>query len=80
MIKNNFQYLSKLCKGIVSQRKIQNLQYKDMLNNMVEVSKVNPDMTDEIMYKTCVQFFSDGYESASQVMILGRENLQSSNY
>ena len=38
-----------------------------MLNNMVEVSKVNPDMTDEIMYKTCVQFFSDGYESASQV-------------
>ena len=55
-----------------------------MLNNMVEVSKVNPDMTDEIMYKTCVQFFSDGYESASQVdnekTKKQRENLQSSNF
>ena len=38
-----------------------------MLNNLIEVSKINPDMTDEIMYKTCVQFFSDGYESAAQV-------------
>ena len=62
-----FQYLSKLCKGIVGQRKNQNLQYKDMLNNMVEVSKINPDMTDEIMYKTCLQFFSDGYDSAALV-------------
>jgi len=61
------KYLSKLCMGIVGQRKNQNLQYKDMLNNMVEVSKINPDMTDEIMYKTCVQFFSDGYESAALV-------------
>jgi len=61
------KYLSKLCKGIVAQRKNQNLQFKDMLSNMVEVSKINPDMTDEIMYKTCVQFFGDGYESASLV-------------
>ena len=53
--------------GIVGQRKNQNLQYKDMLNNMVEVSKINPDMTDEIMYKTCLQFFSDGYDSAALV-------------
>jgi len=62
------KYVSKLCKGIVTQRKSQNLQYKDMLNNMIEVSKVNPEMTEEIMYKSCVQFFNDGYETASLVL------------
>jgi len=62
------KYLSKLCKSLVSQRNSQNLQYNDMLNNLIEVYKVNPDMTDEILYKTFVQFFSDGYESASLVL------------
>ena len=51
----------------MAQRKNQNLQYNDMFNNLIEVYKVNPDMTDEILYKTFVQFFSDGYESASLV-------------
>ena len=36
---------------------------------MIEVSKVNPEMTEEIMYKSCVQFFNDGYETASLVTI-----------
>ena len=45
----------------------QKLQYNDMLNNLIEVSKVNPDMTNEVMAKTCVQFLSDGYESAAMV-------------
>ena len=49
----------------MKQRKNQNLQYKDMFNNLIEVSKVNPDMTEEIMYKTAVQFFTDGYDSAA---------------
>ena len=38
-----------------------------MLNNLIEVASINSDMTDEIMYKTCIQFFSDGYWTASQV-------------
>ena len=59
--------MEKLIKDVVAQRKKQNLQYNDMLNNLIEVSKVNPDMTEEIMSKTAVQFFSDGYESASLV-------------
>ena len=37
-----------------------------MLNNLIELSKINPDMTEEMMIKTCVQFFGDGYETASQ--------------
>ena len=52
---------------MVKARKDQNLQYNDMLNNLIEVSKEHPEMTEEIMYKTCIQFFSDGYESAGMV-------------
>ena len=62
--------MSKLCREVIRQREKQNLQYNDMLNNLIELSKINPDMTEEMMIKTCVQFFSDGYESASQVQFL----------
>ena len=61
------QYLTKLTSDIVKRRGEQKLQYNDMLNNLIEVSKVNPDMTNEVMAKTCVQFLSDGYESAAMV-------------
>ena len=50
-----------------------------MLNNLIEVSKINPDMTDEILYKTFVQFFGDGYESASQVNAMCMEDERSIN-
>ena len=63
-----FQFISNLCKSVVKTRKDQNLQYNDMLNSLIEVSKEHPEMTEEIMYKTCVQFFTDGYESAGMVM------------
>ena len=49
----------------MSQRENQQNNHKDVLNNLV--SKINQDMTEEILYKTFVQFFGDGYESASQV-------------
>ena len=61
------QYIANLCKSVVKTRKDQNLQYNDMLNSLIEVSKEHEEMTEEIMYKTCIQFFSDGYESASMV-------------
>ena len=61
------QYLQKLCKELINQRENQSNNHKDMLNNLIEVSKINPDMTEEILYKTFVQFFGDGYESAAQV-------------
>ena len=62
-----FQYIANLCKSVVKARKDQNLQYNDMLNNLIEVSKEHPEMTEEIMYKTCIQFFSDGYETSGMV-------------
>ena len=66
----DFQYISNLCKSVVKQRLDQKLQYNDMLNSLIEVSKEHPEMTEEIMYKTCIQFFSDGYESAGMVRII----------
>ena len=66
----HFQYISNLCKSVVKQRLDQKLQYNDMLNSLIEVSKEHPEMTEEIMYKTCIQFFSDGYESAGMVRII----------
>ena len=49
------------------QRENQNNNHKDILNNLIEVSKINPDMTEEILYKTFVQLFGDGYETAASV-------------
>ena len=54
----------------MSQRQNQQNNHKDILNNLIDVSKINPDMTEEILYKTFVQFFGDGYESASQVQMM----------
>jgi len=51
----------------VRQRRSARLQYRDVLNSLIEVAAEHVEMTDEIMYKTCVQFFTDGYETASQV-------------
>jgi len=68
LVNKNFEkYISNLCKSVVKQRLDQKLQYNDMLNSLIEVSKEHPEMTEEIMYKTCIQFFSDGYESAGMV-------------
>ena len=61
------KFLSTLCKDIVKQRRSRNLQYNDVLNNLIDVAAEHSEMTDELMYKTCVQFFTDGYETASQV-------------
>ena len=41
---------------------------KDVLGNLMHVAEENPDMTEEMMYKTFVQFFTDGYETASQAI------------
>jgi len=61
------KFLSTLCKDIVKQRRSRNLQYNDVLNNLIDVAAEHSEMTDDLMYKTCVQFFTDGYETASQV-------------
>ena len=58
-------FFSNLCKRIVNERKKQNMEVKDVLGNLMHVAEENPELTEEMMYKTCVQFFTDGYETAS---------------
>ena len=70
MIEPKFEkFLSTLCKDVVKHRQARHLQYNDVLNNLIEVAAEHPEMTDEMMYKTVVQFFTDGYETASQVFL-----------
>jgi len=57
-----------LCKQIVEQRKNAKQEVRDVLGNLIAVSQENPEMSADILYKTCLQFFTDGYESASQVI------------
>ena len=62
------KFFTNLCKRIVKQRKNSNIEYKDVLDNLINVAKENPDMTEEMMNKTCVQFFTDGYETVAQAI------------
>ena len=63
------KFLSTLCKDVVKHRRSRDLQYNDVLNNLMEVAAEHPEMTEEMMVKTVVQFFTDGYETASQVFL-----------
>ena len=59
------KFFSNLCKRIVRERHKMKVDEKDTLGNLMKVAEENSDMTEEMMYKTCVQFFTDGYETAS---------------
>ena len=60
---------------MVKQRRLRKMQYNDVLNNLIEVAAEHTEMTEEIMYKTCVQFFTDGYDSAAQeTTLLAKES------
>ena len=59
------KFFANLCKRMVRDRKNSKLEVKDVLGNLMHVADENPDMTEEMMYKTCVQFFTDGYETAA---------------
>ena len=41
-------------------------EVKDVLGNLISVGEENPYMTEDIMYRTCLQFFTDGYDTAAQ--------------
>ena len=62
------KFFANLCKQLVRDRRSSKLEVKDILGNLMQVAEENPDMTEEMMYKTCVQFFTDGYKTASQAV------------
>ena len=57
----------KLCKMIVHSRQESKQEVKDVLGTLLNVAEENPDMAAEVLYRTCLQFFTDGYESATVI-------------
>ena len=56
------KFFMKLCKRQDSKQEV-----KDVLGTLLNVAEENPDMAAEVLYKTCLQFFTDGYESATMI-------------
>ena len=62
------KHFEKLCHKIVEQRKNSKEERKDILHNFIKAAEESPDlMTPKMMFKTMVQFFSDGYETFSGI-------------
>ena len=61
------KFFMKLCEMIVHSRQDSKQEVKDVLGTLLNVAEENPDMAAEILYKTCLQFFTDGYESATMI-------------
>ena len=53
---------------MVEQRQNSRQEVRNVLDNLLSVSEDNPDMSDDILYRTCLQFFIDGYDTASQAI------------
>lgn len=61
-------FFLKLAERIVEQRVNSQEESKDIMGTMLSIRKDNPDLSPEMMYKTLLQFFTDGYESAAMVI------------
>jgi len=60
-------FFMKLCKKIVQSRQDSMQELKDVLGTLINVADENPDMAADVLYRTCLQFFTDGYESATMI-------------
>ena len=61
------KHFEKLCYQIVEQRRNSKEERKDILDNMIKAADESPIMTPEMMFKTMIQFFSDGFETFSGI-------------
>ena len=61
-------YIQNLMRKLVKQRRQEKIEAKDVLGNMLQASEENPELTEDIMIKSFMQFFLDGYGTASEVM------------
>jgi len=66
--KTSEKFFMDVCKKIVEQRRAEKADHRDIMDNLMKVAEDNPELTEEMMFKTCVQFFTDGYESVAMVM------------
>ena len=61
------KHFEKLCHQIVEQRRSSKEERKDILDNLIKAGYDSPLMTPKMMFKTMVQFFSDGFETFSGI-------------
>jgi cytochrome P450 family 3 subfamily A len=61
------KHFEKLCHQIVAQRKGLDVERKDIVDNMIQASAENPVMTPDMMFKTLIQFFTDGFVGFSRI-------------
>ena len=61
------KHFEKLCHKMVEQRKESKVEKKDILDNLIKASQENPLMTPDMMFKTMIQFFTDGFEGFSRI-------------
>jgi len=61
------KHFEKLCHQIVEQRRNSKEERKDILNSMIKAVDESPAITPEMIFKTMIQFFSDGFETFSGV-------------
>jgi len=60
-------FFSRLFKQILAQRRETNVVSKDIMGNMMEAAKENPELTEDMMIASFVQFFTDGYSTAADI-------------
>lgn len=63
----SLKHFEKLCHSMVEQRKVSKVEKKDILDNLIKAGEENPLMTPDMMFKTMIQFFTDGFEGLSRV-------------
>lgn len=64
------KHFEKLCHKIVDQRKASNVEKKDILDSLIRAGEECSLMTPEMMFKTMIQFFTDGFDSFSRLSAL----------
>merc|ERR1719244_1710319 len=63
------KYFTNVSKQIAKHRAAPGAENNDIMRSLIKASEEHPDqMDEEIMYKTCVQFFTDGYLTAGDAL------------
>jgi len=60
-------HFEKLCHKIVEQRKSSNIEKKDILDGLIRAGEECSLMTPDMMFKTMIQFFTDGFDTFSRL-------------
>lgn len=61
------KHFEKLCHKVVEQRKASKIEMNDILDNLIRAEEDCSLMTPDMMFRTMIQFFTDGFEGFSRI-------------